>query len=336
MKALSVIMLLAALVLAAVVPASATVWQKQDAARHARWLDKPDSRVLCYFFWPFPFGCKCGAQEQDSDMDGVPDGRDKCPNTPAGCVVDIDGCPKDADGDGVCDGVDKCPGTPKGATVDARGCPMDSDGDGVFDGIDQCPGTPKGAAVNAKGCPMDSDGDGVPDGIDRCPDTQRGAKVDASGCPIDSDGDGVPDGIDRCPNTPAGTKVDETGCPVEVRNFIDTGLISTTKILFDTGKSTLKPESKKEIDAIGNILVQVPDVKVEVGGHTDNVGSDKLNMKLSDERAKAVRDYLVKNFPQLHADNYSAKGYGEAKPVASNDTKEGKAQNRRVEFRIMK
>lgn len=305
MRVLSVILLLAAFVLAAaVVPASANVWSKEAAKQQALRHEKPDSRALCYILWPWPHKCCCG--EKDSDMDGVLDSKDKCPNTPAGCVVDKDGCPKDADGDGVCDGVDKCPDTPKGAKVDARGCPMDSDGDGV------------------------------PDGIDRCPDTPKGVKVDASGCPIDSDGDGVPDGIDRCPNTPPGTKVDETGCPVEVRNFIDTGLISTTKILFDTGKSTLKPESKQAIDAIGKILIQVPDVKVEVGGHTDNVGSDKLNMKLSDERAKAVMDYLLKNFPQLKAENYSAKGYGKTQPVASNDTKEGRAENRRVEFKIMK
>src|SRR5207248_482102 len=149
-------------------------------------------------------------------QDGVPDGLDKCPGTPAGAHVDATGCPTDADADGVPDGLDQYPNTPAGLKVDAKGCPIDSDADGVPDGVDQCPDTPAGVAVDAKGCPMDADGDGVPDGLDRCPNTPKGATVDANGCPLDSDLDGVPDGIDQCPNTPAGTKVDATGCPLPV------------------------------------------------------------------------------------------------------------------------
>src|SRR6266702_4074535 len=144
----------------------------------------------------------------------VPDGIDKCPETPLGAHVDATGCPTDADGDGVPDGIDQCPNTPAGVHVDAKGCPIDSDGDGVPDGIDQCPDTPPGATVDARGCPADSDGDGVPDGIDKCPNTPKGAIVDATGCPLDSDLDGVPDGIDQCPNTPPGTRVDAVGCPL--------------------------------------------------------------------------------------------------------------------------
>src|SRR5215472_4839047 len=150
---------------------------------------------------------------KDSDGDGVADKYDKCPNTPAGAVVDKVGCPIDSDKDGVPDGIDKCPNTPVGATVDAVGCPIDSDKDGVPDGIDKCPNTPVGATVDSVGCPSDSDGDGVVDGVDKCPNTPHGAVVDSVGCPVDSDHDGVPDGIDKCPNTPPGTKVDATGCP---------------------------------------------------------------------------------------------------------------------------
>jgi len=339
MKALSVVLLLAALVLTiAAIPVSADNWSAQLEKQHALRHDRPDSRALCYIIWPFWSKCMCcaGYAEKDADMDGVPDSRDKCPNTMKGCIVDRDGCPIDSDNDGVCDGVDRCPGTPSGAKVDAKGCPSDSDGDGVPDDIDRCPNTPAGARVDAKGCPMDSDGDGVPDGADRCPNTPKGCEVDRDGCPVDSDNDGVCDGLDRCPNTPTGMKVDENGCTVEAKQFLDTGLISTTKILFDTGKSTLKPESKAELDAIGKILIQVPDTKIQVAGHTDNVGSEKLNMKLSEERALAVKDYLLQNFPQLEAEHYSARGYGESKPIASNDTKEGRAENRRVEFAIVK
>ncbi len=288
----------------AAVPASAG-YKEQWVKYRTQMTDRPDSKALCYILKPWPWKCVC--------------------------AVDVD-----SDGDGVYDSKDNCPGTPAGAKVDANGCPMDSDNDGVYDGIDRCPNTPAGTKVDAIGCPMDSDNDGVFDGVDRCPGTPAGVRVDANGCPIDSDKDGVFDGIDRCPNTPAGAKVDETGCPVEVKKFLDTGLITATKILFDTGKATLKPESKKELDAIGNILIQVPDLAIEVGGHTDAQGSDQFNMKLSDDRAKAVHDYLEKNFPQLKPDNLTSKGYGESQPVASNDTKEGQAQNRRVEFRILK
>jgi|WetSurMetagenome_2_1015567.scaffolds.fasta_scaffold35082_2 OmpA-OmpF porin, OOP family len=230
----------------------------------------------------------------------------------------------------------KCACAPAPAPPPPPPAPVDSDGDGVFDPTDECPNTPHGATVDARGCPSDEDGDGVYDGIDQCPGTPRGATVDAKGCPSDSDNDGVLDGIDKCPNTPAGTKVDETGCPVEVKKFIDTGLISTTAILFDLDKATLKPESKTELDRIGAILIQVPDLMVEIGGHTDATGTDQYNMKLSDARAKAVHDYLETNFPQIKPGNLNPKGYGESTPVASNKTKEGRAQNRRVEFKIMK
>src|SRR5262249_33076563 len=178
-----------------------------------------------------------GATPRAPNADGVPDKKDKCPNTPHGAHVDANGCPVDTDGDGVWDGLDKCEGTPKGATVDATGCPKDSDGDGVLDGIDQCPDTPKGATVDAKGCPSDSDGDGVLDGIDQCPGTPKGAVVDAKGCPKDSDGDGVPDGIDQCPDTPAGLKVDAKGCPIEVMEketeLLDTGMIRLQNVNFE-------------------------------------------------------------------------------------------------------
>jgi outer membrane protein OmpA-like peptidoglycan-associated protein len=333
MRLFSAILLIAAIVLTvAVAPASAG-YKDQWVKFRTTMTDKTDSKALCYIFMPWPWKCAC---DVDSDGDGVPDSMDKCPGTPAGTRVDKNGCPIDSDNDGVPDGIDQCPNTPAGVKVDAKGCPIDSDNDGVPDGIDQCPNTPAGATVDARGCPTDSDNDGVWDGIDQCPNTPAGAKVDARGCPMDSDNDGVWDGIDQCPNTPAGTKVDETGCPVEVRKFIDTGLISSTDIMFDFDKATLKPESKAPLDAIGKILIQVPDLKVEVGGHTDAIGTDAYNLKLSDARAKSVRDYLLNNFPQIKADNLSSKGYGESKPVATNDTKEGQAKNRRVEFRILR
>jgi OOP family OmpA-OmpF porin len=280
---------------------------------------------------PWPFRGASG----DEDGDGVHDNKDMCPYTPKGAIVDDQGCPADIDGDGVYDGIDECPGTPKGAIVDRVGCPMDIDGDGVYDGIDRCPQTPKGVIVDEYGCGLDSDGDGVPDGIDRCPDTPKGAKVDKKGCPLDSDGDGVPDGIDRCPNTPAGTTVDAYGCTSGETLFLDTGVFTTSDILFEISKADIKPESHAILDRIGGSLIQWPALKIEIGGYTDSSGSAELNQSLSEQRAQAVLEYLVKKFPEIQRSQYVTKGYGEESPIATNDTKEGRAQNRRVEFKVL-
>jgi OOP family OmpA-OmpF porin len=122
----------------------------------------------------------------------------------------------DSDGDGVPDERDRCPGTPLGAVVDSQGCELDGDADGVVDRLDHCPDTPRGATVNSVGCPADADGDGVYDGIDQCPNTPAGATVDLQGCPSDGDLDGVYDGIDQCPNTPPNVLVDEVGCGIKL------------------------------------------------------------------------------------------------------------------------
>ena len=272
----------------------------------------------------------------DDDGDGVPNGIDKCPGTMKGCVVNNTGCPKDSDGDGVLDGIDQCPDTPKGATVDAKGCPKDSDGDGVLDGLDQCADTPKGATVDAKGCPQDSDGDGVLDGIDQCPGTAKGCAVDEKGCPKDSDGDGVCDGVDQCPETGPGLKVDAQGCPIEVMEketeLLDTGMIRLQDVNFETDKSALLAESLPLLDVVGAVLSKWPELKIEIGGHTDARGSNAHNQKLSEGRAEAVRTYLVGKFPQLKAEQYTVKGYGESRPLVPNTSALNMAKNRRVEF----
>lgn len=277
----------------------------------------------------------------DSDHDQVPDKRDRCPNTPLGARVDAFGCPIDGDGDGVPDGLDQCPDTPRGAIVDSRGCPSDDDHDGVLNGIDQCPDTPVGAVVDARGCPKDSDGDGVPDGIDQCAATPRGVPVDARGCPIekDSDNDGVPDERDLCPNTPPNVRVDKDGCPIELNDreteLLDKGRITEREIHFETAKWDILPESYPVLEAIGAILIQWPRLRIEIGGHCDARGSDDYNLELSQKRAEAVMAYLLRKFPQLERSAFSAKGYGERRPVATNKTIEGMAQNRRVEFRVL-
>jgi outer membrane protein OmpA-like peptidoglycan-associated protein len=277
-----------------------------------------------------------GGVPRDTDGDGVNDRKDKCPNTPKGARVDADGCPHDSDGDGVLDGLDSCPQTPKGATVNSFGCPSDADKDGVFDGIDKCPDTPAGATVDATGCPKDSDGDGVLDGLDKCPDTPAGATVDATGCPKDSDGDGVLDGLDKCPDTPAGAKVDKDGCPVELiereTELLDTGMIRLQDVNFETAKADILPESFGSLDVVGQVLSKWPELRIEVGGHTDSRGSVPYNQKLSEARAASVLTYLKGKFPQLKPEQFSSKGYGELKPIAPNTTDLGMAKNRRVEF----
>ena len=280
-----------------------------------------------------------GGKPKDTDLDGVPDKKDKCPNTPKGATVDATGCPIDTDGDGVFDGLDQCPNTPKGATVDVKGCPSDADGDGVLDGLDQCADTPKGATVDAKGCPMDSDGDGVLDGIDQCPNTPKGATVDAKGCPTDTDGDGVMDGIDQCPNTPAGLKVDALGCPIEVTEketeMLDTGMIRLQNVNFETGKATLLPDSYAALDEVGGILLKWPQLSIEIGGHTDSRGRVEKNQILSEQRAQSVKNYLVDKFPGLATAQLTTKGYGSNRPLVPNSSALNMSKNRRVEFKVM-
>jgi outer membrane protein OmpA-like peptidoglycan-associated protein len=264
---------------------------------------------------------------KDADGDGVVNANDRCPNTPAGTAVDASGCPRDSDGDGVADAADKCPNTPAGTAVDASGCPKDSDGDGVADAADKCPNTPAGTAVDATGCPKDSDGDGVADASDRCPDTPAGTKVGPSGCPLDSDGDGVPDDRDQCPATEAGVSVDSKGCP----SVFQAGKPLVLKgVTFQTGKAVLLPASQGILDQVAQSLVDNPDVNVEVGGHTDNAGTDAANLRLSQARADAVREYLIGK--GVDAGRITAKGYGEGNPVADNKTAAGRAANRRVEL----
>ena len=279
-----------------------------------------------------------GGKPRDVDHDGVRDWLDKCPDTPIGAKVDGNGCPIDSDGDGVYDGLDKCSGTPKGCKIDANGCPLDADGDGVCDGLDQCPNTPLGAKVDEKGCPIDSDGDGVYDGLDKCPGTPKGCTVDSVGCSTDSDGDGVCDGVDQCPNTPPGLKVTPTGCPIEIstmeRQILDTGVLRQSSRNFASGKSDLLPNAYPALDSLALVLQQYPALRIEIGGHTDNVGTKAKNQTLSEARAKVIFDYMTQKHPNLAA-NLTWKGYGSTMPIAPNTTAAGKAANRRVEFKVM-
>jgi OOP family OmpA-OmpF porin len=207
--------------------------------------------------------------------------------------------------------------------------PVDSDGDGVTDDLDKCPGTPAGTPVDQSGCPLpqDDDGDGVVNEIDKCPGTPAGAKVDATGCEInnDLDGDGVLNEQDQCPDTPKGDRVDSVGCTLKAE-------IRLQGVVFETGKATLLPESMPTLESAVATLKRYPDLRIEVAGHTDSRGAEAYNQDLSDRRANAVATYLrdagVTN-------SITARGYGESQPIASNDTDEGRQQNRRVVLRVL-
>lgn len=272
----------------------------------------------------------CAAKETapaDSDGDGVLDANDKCPNTKQGAAVDSVGCALDSDKDGVADADDKCAETAAGVEVDETGCPRDFDKDGVADYMDKCPNTKAGATVDSVGCPKDSDFDGVPDGADKCENTENGVAVDASGCPLDSDKDGVPDHLDKCPNTLSGVKIDSVGCPLKKKEDLNK---LKRGIRFKTNSTKLTKSSYGTLDDIIALLNKIPSANLEVQGHTDNVGKDDFNQKLSEARAQTVVDYFVKK--GIDSSRVRAAGFGSKKPVASNKNAKGREKNRRVEL----
>ena len=264
----------------------------------------------------FQFGGK------DTDGDGIYDKDDACPEV-AG-LKQFNGCP-DTDGDGIIDGSDACP-TEFGLAA-LNGCP-DRDGDGIADKDDACPDTAGLAAF--QGCP-DTDGDGVADKDDKCP-TVAGPKSNA-GCPVlDADKDGVPDLEDDCP-TVAGP-VSNKGCPEVTPEVIENLKVQARSVFFNSGKSSFKTGDAKTIaslDAIKEILKNYPNAKWSIEGHTDSTGSAKLNQKLSEDRANAIKNVMIEN--GIKAENLTSVGFGPSKPIATNKTKEGRAQNRRTEVK---
>ena len=255
---------------------------------------------------------------KDTDGDGVYDKDDACPEV-AG-LKEFNGCP-DADGDGIKDSDDACPNTAGLAAM--NGCP-DADGDGVADKDDMCPNA-KGTKAN-KGCP-DSDGDGVVDKDDKCPSTAGPAANNGCAWP-DTDGDGVLDKDDNCKNEVG--PASNNGCP-EVKK-INADVFANNHILFNINKSTFKPGVTKQLDGMIGTMNEFPTSEFDINGHTDNTGTAAYNLMLSDKRANAVKDYLIKN--GVKASRLNAKGHGETKPVDSNSTRSGRAKNRRVVVKV--
>jgi OOP family OmpA-OmpF porin len=272
--------------------------------------------------WQHTLGLAIKFGGKDTDGDGVYDKDDACPDVPG--LEAFNGCP-DSDNDGIEDSKDDCPN--QAGLAEFNGCP-DGDSDGIADKDDACP-TVAGLKALA-GCP-DADADGVADKDDSCPN-EKGPSAN-KGCPWpDTDGDGILDKDDKCPNE-AGT-VANNGCPEvlptpEVVKALNTYARS---ILFETGKASFEKETDNVLQAMVVIFKEYPQANFAIEGHTDDVGSKSTNEALSGRRANAVRDYLITK--GISADRLTANGFGEEFPIASNKTRNGRKENRRVEVKL--
>lgn len=263
---------------------------------------------------------------KDTDGDGIADENDKCPTVKG--VAAYQGCPvPDKDNDGIPDDQDECPEVAGVALY--HGCPVpDTDKDGIKDDVDKCPTVPGLAKYN--GCPApDADKDGIPDDEDKCPNVAGVAKY--NGCPIpDTDGDGVNDEEDKCP-TVAGSK-ENNGCPVIKKETIAKVEKAAKNIYFQSGKAVILAASNAQLNEVVKVLKADTTLNIAINGHTDNTGKAETNLKVSQQRADAVKAYFVKK--GITASRIAATGYGDTKPIAPNTTVAGRQKNRRVELTL--
>lgn len=218
----------------------------------------------------------------------------------------------------------------------------DTDQDGIPTRYDQCQNSAPGVPVNQHGCELDSDGDGIYDHNDACPNTPKGRSVNFLGCQADSDGDGVLDYYDQCPGTPLGTQVDATGCPSPApAASLEEDLeqkpqsFAVSHIIFNLGSYELRTDQRQVIDQDFAQLSELDATQyLLVTGFTDNIGSTESNVQLSWNRAQTIKKYLVEEHA-VPSEQVFVYGLGESKPVASNATAEGRAENRRIEFQLI-
>lgn len=263
---------------------------------------------LVYYFGGF----------KDRDHDGIEDKNDLDPDHPEDfdSFQDKDGAPEsDNDNDGIPDIRDKAPNKPEDfdGFQDEDGAPdPDNDSDGVLDASDKCPNQPE-------------DRDGFED-FDGCPE-------------LDNDGDLIQDSLDQCPNWPEDYNgyLDEDGCPdekpepiQEPKSTASSAPIILKGVNFESGSAQLTPESYRTLEDVLKTLIENPSIIIEIRGHTDNSGSFATNMRLSEQRALAVKNYLVAR--GISSNRIRAVGYGPKQPIASNATAQGRAANRRIEF----
>lgn len=294
-----------------------------------------------------------GCPEEDVDSDGILDAVDECPTVPEDLDgwEDEDGCPDlDNDDDGISDAADQCPMEPEDVDgfMDDDGCPdVDNDGDGINDSLDECPLAPEtmNGIDDEDGCPdeaTDTDGDGLLDAVDTCPNAAEDYDgfEDEDGCPdLDNDDDGIDDTADLCPLDPETVNdfEDEDGCPDLVLPSViitDREIKVDTPIFFAFNADVILEESQPVMDDVAQVLLDNPEVLlVRVVGHTSSEGDAGYNLRLSEQRARAVVRALMLRGVEARRLEYA--GAGESEPIASNDDARGREQNRRVEFRIL-
>ncbi len=233
--------------------------------------------------------------------------------------------PKDRDGDGVLDENDACPDVAGVAAL--KGCP-DADKDGIADKDDKCPDV--FGLARYVGCPVpDADKDGINDEEDKCPSVAGVARY--AGCPIpDADGDGVNDEEDKCPSVPG--VASNAGCPEIKAEVITKVEFAAKNVFFNTGSYQLQKKSYVPLNEVAKILKDNPTLKLDVEGHTDITGDAVKNQTLSENRAAAVKAYLVAQ--GVDGSRLTSAGYGSDRPIADNKTAAGKAKNRRVELKL--
>jgi outer membrane protein OmpA-like peptidoglycan-associated protein len=290
----------------------------------------------------------------DRDGDGIKDDVDQCPDDPEDLddFEDIDGCPDpDNDRDGIPDVDDECPLVPedRDGIEDEDGCPEgdegDRDGDGILDSVDQCPDDPEDIDQfeDEDGCPdPDNDGDGILDVDDLCPNDPEDIDQfeDQDGCPDpDNDQDRILDTDDQCPNEPEVYNgfEDEDGCPDEGRVSIQgSDIVIMDRVYFETDSAEIRPISFPILDAVAATLRGNPQITfVEIQGHADERSSDEYNIRLTQDRATSVLNYLVQR-GSVERNRLRAVGYGERCPVDPSHTEAAWERNRRVEFKIIR
>ena len=200
---------------------------------------------------------------------------------------------------------------------------LDDDKDGVINSKDKCPSTVSGAKVDENGCEIDSDNDGVVDSLDKCQSTLASVQVDSNGCAVDNDQDGVLNINDKCPNTPKGQEVYQDGCPKLVQ----------LHVVFETDSYNVDQQSMANIEKVADFLIKNGNYIIEIVGYTDSKGNATYNKKLSQNRANSVKQLLIQN--GVDESRITAIGKGEENPVATNDTEDGRAKNRRIEAKFI-